>query len=103
MHTNHFFVSNLTADAVVSGSYIIQDIQFCTTRTGTPYLRATLNDATGSIRMLFWDYDICGQTYRCSSSRNLWTRSRSSRETKCIWPRRSGSVFGKPESYPDKK
>lgn len=57
MHTNHFFVSNLTADAVVSGSYIIQDIQFCTTRTGTPYLRATLNDATGSIRMLFWDYD----------------------------------------------
>lgn len=57
MHTNHFFVSNLTADAVVSGSYIIQDMQFCTTRTGTPYLRATLNDATGSIRMLFWDYD----------------------------------------------
>lgn len=52
----HTYIKNFTDNSAISGSYIINDIQLCTTRAGSQYLRATLRDASGSIGMVFWDY-----------------------------------------------
>lgn len=57
MTKDHNCISNFENDSVISGTYIIQDVQRCMTRGGSNYLRATLKDSSGSIGMVFWEYD----------------------------------------------
>ena len=57
MNNNHVFINSLAVGMKVYGAYIVSNIRFAVTRTGNPYLTATLTDASGSIGMVCWEVD----------------------------------------------
>ena len=54
--TSHKSISSFKQDEIVSGHYLITGIQTGTTKNGSPYLRATVQDRTAKIPVVFWDY-----------------------------------------------
>lgn len=57
MTMNHTYIQNFSNFNTVEGCYIISNIRFGMTRSGKPYLNATLSDASGSIGMVCWEVD----------------------------------------------
>ena len=55
--TNHMSIHSFIWNDRVAGYYIICNIRNAFTKAGKPFLRATLSDASGSIGMVFWDYE----------------------------------------------
>ena len=57
MTTNHIFINSFSDSCVVSSLFVINDIRHSVTKAGKPYLSASLRDASGSIRMICWEYE----------------------------------------------
>lgn len=57
-HTSarHLSVCDMTANAKVSGFYILQSASLRTTASGRSFLNATVSDKTAAIPVIFWDY-----------------------------------------------
>ena len=56
MNYSHNYIHDLADSTIISDQYIIDDIRNCLTRAGKPYLSATLNDASGTVPVVVWDY-----------------------------------------------
>jgi 3'-5' exoribonuclease len=56
MNNEHKFIADFEIQESVYGLYIVNDISLRQTKVGTPYLRATLSDISGSIEAVFWEY-----------------------------------------------
>lgn len=55
--TIHTSIQAFSVGMQIFGYYIIRSIRISVTRTGTPYITATLTDASGSVGMVCWDVD----------------------------------------------
>lgn len=104
MTMNHTYIQNFSNFNTVEGCYIISNIRLGMTRSGKPYLNATLSDASGSIGMVCWEVDgsvtpalndqiveVCGSweptARRRSSAQSSLLRPISAVSTPMTWPR----------------
>lgn len=53
----HYSVSSLAPNGKVRGFYILQSVALRMTGSGKPFLSAAASDKTGTIPMVFWDYN----------------------------------------------
>ena len=54
---NHTYINQFKEGDVISDFYVINDIRRASTKQDCPYLSASLSDASGSVRMIIWEYD----------------------------------------------
>lgn len=54
---NHTAVCDMTANTVLEGYYVLQSAALKTTFSGKPFLSASVSDRTGTIAVVFWDYN----------------------------------------------
>lgn len=57
MYYYHNYIRDLTDGAIIADQYIVDDIRNCLTRSGKPYLSATLVDTSGNVPVVVWDYN----------------------------------------------
>ena len=53
----HYSVSSLVPNGKVRGFYILQSVSLRTTVSGKPFLSASAADKTGTIQVVYWDYN----------------------------------------------
>lgn len=60
VNMDHINISDFQVSRAISGIYRISNIQIKRARNGNTYLKAVLFDATGSINIIFWEYNDSG-------------------------------------------